>query len=227
VVHTTGAKIFTVILLVICATGLPAQDASARDSDSPATDREGPNRVSYSADRPAATPLAHVGAWEFSLWSREAIGNSAYGDVGDAYMSVAGFRTGYVFARPVIHDRVRGSVEYFFDIVPVFVLTKPGVVYGGGLSPVGFKWNFLNRRQSYVAFSGGGIFSKRNLPPGNTSSFNFTISADAGLSLWSNARQSLGAGAGFWHLSNATLGGSNPSLNCVQFFVEYHWYKPK
>src|SRR5215472_10118505 len=50
-------------------------------------------------------PLSRSGTWDLSVWASQAIGNSAYGDVGDGYVSMAGFRTGYVFARPDLHGR--------------------------------------------------------------------------------------------------------------------------
>ena len=161
------------------------------------------------------------------MWAREAAGNSAYGDVGDAYVSMAGFRTGYVFARPVENGAFRGTLEYFFDIIPVFILTKPQVIYGGGLSPVGFKWNFTRRHQPYLELSLGGILSTRDVPPGDTSSFNFTLTANGGFTILNRPGHALTASVGYWHFSNADMGATNPSLNAFTFGVEYHWFRIK
>jgi hypothetical protein len=155
------------------------------------------------------------------------VGNSANGDVGDAYVSMAGFRTGYVLARLAESGPLRGTLEYFFDVIPVFVLTKPQVTYGGGFSPVGLKWNFDRRRQPYMEFSGGGIFSTRNVPPGNTSSLNFTVAAAGGITIARHQRSALTANVGFWHLSNAHMGLYNPSLNALTFGIEYHWFRAR
>ena len=173
-------------------------------------------------------PLSTRGTWDLSVWAREAIGNSANGDVGDEYVSMAGIRTGYVLGQPVENGRWRGSLEYFFDVIPVFVLTKPKVVYGGGLAPIGLKWNFLgNRRRPYFAMSGGGIFTTRNVPVGNTDNFNFTISAEGGMTIAGNSRHALVGNVGFFHLSNALMGATNPSFNGLSFGIEYHWFKTR
>jgi hypothetical protein len=175
----------------------------------------------------AISPLNETGTWDLSVWVNEAIGNSAYGDVGDGLVSMAGFRTGYVFARPAIHGPMRGTLEYFFVGIPVFVLTKPQAIYGGGISPVGLKWNFENRRQPYLQISLGGILSTRNVPPGDTSNLNFTVSADGGMAIARHENRAITANVGFWHLSNAHMGRTNPSLNALTFGIEYHWYKPR
>lgn len=170
------------------------------------------------------SPLNHTGTWDLSVWVREAVGNSANGDIGDAYVSMAGFSAGYVFAQPVKSGPMRSSLEYYFDIMPVFVLTKPQLIYGAGLSPVGFKWNFAARRQPYLDFSLGGVLGTRDVPAAKSSNLNFTVAADGGATIVRRPRSALTANVGFWHLSNAHMGLTNPSLNALQFGVAYHWY---
>jgi len=226
-IRTTAAKFVAETVVVLCGTLSMAQGTETSVTSESQNLNFQPAGNSALADRPPSSPLAGVGSWEFAVWARQAVGNDANGEFGNDAVSQAGLRVGYVFARPSIHGRVRGSLEYFFDIVPVFLMTKPQTIYGGGFSPVGMKWNFFNYRQSYIALSGGGILSTRNVPPGNTSSLNFTVSASAGMNLWTHARQSFGVSAGYWHLSNARMGDSNPSLNTMQFGIEYRWCKPK
>ena len=163
-----------------------------------------------------------------SIWAREAIGNSAYGDIGDDFVSMAGFRAGYVIAGPIGDGPLRGTPEYFFDVIPVFVLTKPQVIYGGGISPLGLKWNFAkSRRQPYLEMSLGAIVSTRDVPPGDTSNLNFTASVGGGAAIFTDARHALTAGIGFWHFSNAHIGRNNPSLNALQIGIEYHWLRAR
>jgi lipid A 3-O-deacylase PagL len=170
-------------------------------------------------------PLDRPGTWDLSLWATEAVGNSAYGNVGDAYVSMAGFRTGYVLASHFENGPIRGTLEYFFDVIPVFLLTKPQVTYGVGLSPVGLKWNFSARHQPFLEVSGGGVLSTRDVPSGRTSNLNFTVAADGGMTVSHRTNADLTASVGFWHLSNAHMGLTNPSLNALQFGVAYHWYR--
>lgn len=218
-------------LFLCIATGCLLAQATPASSPDPSTtpDSNGAHpTVRSTADSSVLFPSSKPGTWDFSVWASQAVGNSAYGDVGDEYVSMAGFRTGYVFARPVENGAFRGTLEYFFDVIPVFVLTKPKVIYGGGFSPIGFKWNFIGgRRHPFVETSVGGIFSTRNVPPGDTSNFNFTVTVRGGLALVSRPRNAVTASAGFWHLSNAHMGDTNPSLNAFTFGVEYHWFKVK
>src|SRR5215467_6462121 len=101
-------------------------DSAAFQSSAPS-----PQSTAHPTTLPPEYPASEVGTWELSVWVSEAVGNSAYGDVGDIYVSTTGFRTGYVFMRPELRGRLRGTAEYFFDVIPVFVLTKPKVIYGG------------------------------------------------------------------------------------------------
>jgi hypothetical protein len=209
--------------------GLAAQSGQPMSSDSSVAENSDSSTHpgASSPEQSRESPLDQTGTWDLSVWANEAVGNSAYGDVGDNYVSMAGLRTGYVFARPDLHGRLRGTLEYFFDVIPVFVLTKPQVTYGGGASPVGFKWNFTGRREPFVETSLGGIFTTRDVPPGNSSSFNFTVAARGGLSIRSDSRSAITANVGFWHLSNAHIGPTNPSLNALTFGIEYHWFRSK
>jgi hypothetical protein len=226
-----GCAAELMLLLILTSASSLAQSSSVTFADcaasqsSVASPQSKPHPMGSS---PPVHPESEVGTWDLSVWANEAVGNSAYGDVGDAYVSMAGFRTGYVFARPDLHGRPRGALEYFFDVIPVFILTKPKVIYGGGISPVGFRWNFLgSRRQPFVETSLGGILSTRDVPPGDTSKLNFTVTARGGLALISHQRNAITASVGFWHLSNAHMGNTNPSLNAFTFGIEYHWFKSR
>jgi hypothetical protein len=203
--------------------------AQSRAAASAAQGADGvPTAVSTPSNPNASYPLTAIGTWDLSVWAKQEFANSANGDIGDAYVSMAGFRAGYVFGGPAGRGASRGTMEYFFDVIPVFVLTKPQVTYGGGISPIGLKWNFTNgRRHPYLDVSLGGILSTRNVPPGNTSNLNFTVSAGGGAAIFSRERKALTANVGFWHLSNAHIGRENPSLNALEIGIEYHWFKPR
>src|SRR6516165_877998 len=190
------------VVWVLTIEGLAAQSDRALSLDSAIPENGDSNSHPDvpSAEPSHEAPLSQSGTWDLSAWANQAIGNSAYGNVGDVFVSMAGFRTGYVFVQPDLHSRLRGTLEYFFDVIPVFVLTKPKVIYGGGFSPIGFKWNFLaSRRHPYFAMSGGGVFSTRNVPVGNTDNFNFTASVEGGMTIVSDRRHALTGNIGFFH----------------------------
>ena len=218
------------VVWVLTIEGLAAQSDRALSLDSaiPENGDSNSHPDAPSAEPSHEAPLSQSGTWDLSAWANQAIGNSAYGNVGDVFVSMAGFRTGYVFVQPDLHSRLRGTLEYFFDVIPVFVLTKPKVIYGGGFSPIGFKWNFTGgRRHPFVEMSLGAMFSTRDVPPGDTSNFNFTVSTRGGLTILSHPHSALTGSVGFWHLSNAHMGDNNPSLNAFQFGIEYHWFRVK
>jgi len=228
--HLTTYQVFvSALLFLLLASGSTlAQSASPPAPDSAVLRIENPAVVSTASSPPAAFPLSEKGTWDLSVWAREAIGKSAYGNFGDAFVSMAGFRTGYVVAGPAGRGRLRGTLEYFFDVIPVFVLTKPKVIYGGGFSPVGLQWNFVNSRcHPYLEVNVGGIVSTHDVPPGNTSSLNFTANGSAGAAIFADAQHALTANVGYWHLSNARLGRYNPSLNTLEIEIEYHWLRAK
>ncbi len=120
------------------------------------------------------------------------------------------------------------TFEYGFSLVPVFVQTRIQTLYGGGFEPVILRFNsthHLGRAVPYIELAGGGLFTRANLPPGNTSDFNFTARGGGGVQLLRGASQSLDFGCRWFHASNANLGVQNPEFNGIQISFSYHWYK--
>lgn len=172
-------------------------------------------------------PLSRAGTWDLSLWSSVATGANVDSSFGDYVISMSGLRVGRVLHAPLGRGPLRGALEYSFEIMPVFIATQPNVVHGGGISPLGFRWNLggSQRLQPYLELNGGGVFTTRNIPRGDTSSFNFTADAGTGVTIYRNTHQAIGLGLRFWHLSNAHMGNRNPGVNALEFVVSYHWLK--
>jgi hypothetical protein len=175
----------------------------------------------------ATGSLNRNGAWEIEVWAAEATGKEIGGALGNAQISMAAVRFGRV-----VHDKAgegwrRGTLEYTFDAIPVFVTTRPQKVYGGGFAPLGLKWNFDGSRRwhPFVETSGGAIFTPRNVPPGKTDNFNFSATIGPGVMVYTRPGQAVTLSLRFWHLSNAWLGKENPSFNTLQFMVGYSWIK--
>ncbi len=163
--------------------------------------------------------------WEFGAWGAEAVGKSAGQAFGDTQITMAGFHAGRAIHRSAPESGLRRTWEYTFEIEPLFLVTRPRHTYGGGFAPVGLKWNFAprGRYRPFIEFNGGAMFTTRNVPPGNTSSFNFSCSGGTGVMMAVTHTQALSFGVRFWHLSNAYIGNDNPAFNTVQFVVGYHW----
>ena len=78
---------------------------------------------------------------------------------------------------------LRGNLEYGFNLVPIFVTSKTERVYGGGFEPVVVRWisnHQFGRVAPYIELAGGTLFTTSNLPPGDTSSLNFTARGGGG-----------------------------------------------
>jgi Lipid A 3-O-deacylase (PagL) len=152
---------------------------------------------------------------ETQVWTSG--GYSAYG--GELHVGVwnAGLRYGWMLTGPHGPGPLRGSLEYAVDVVPVFVVfQQSGPIYGAGLNPFAFKWNFEThgRHAPYFEIGGGTLFTHEQVPVG-TSRVNFTSGGALGINIPSRK--------GYWfaelrlmHISNASLADRNPGINTLQ-----------
>jgi len=174
------------------------------------------------------SPVGQKGSWDISIWVAGATGEENRNSFTEAQIWTLG-----VFAGKVITDEIGsgwrgGNLEYGFDLVPVFVQSRPERSYGGGLDPVVLRWNSRLRAGAvvpYIELAGGAVLTNSNLPPGKTSSFNFTARGGGGIQIFTKNRQSLDVGCRYYHVSNANLGVQNPEFNGVQITLGYHWFK--
>ena len=93
-------------------------------------------------------------------------------------------------------------------------------VYGFGLFPVFFRWNFdpVSHLQPFVDLAGGFLRTTQAVPAG-TVRFNFMAESGAGLRLFLTKRTALMVGYHFHHLSNADRGPKNPGINSNMLYV--------
>lgn len=176
------------------------------------------------AQSPPDYALFHKNASEVSVRFSEIVMNG-----GTDLLSTSALRFGLVLTDPFGRGRLRGTLEYTLDWLPAIFLTKPKTVYGVGVAPIGFRWNFLGkpRLHPYGELVLGGVLSTSNIPPGNTLNINFTINSGLGLTVFTHSNQMLTVGLDYSHLSNGYLGANNPGLNGIAVIVEYHWLKPR
>jgi Lipid A 3-O-deacylase (PagL) len=163
--------------------------------------------------------------WDFGAWGAEAVGKEVGQAFGETQISMAGFHIGRVIRRASPDSGLRRTWEYTLELQPLFLVTRVQHAYGGGFAPVGLRWNFAprGRYRPYLEFNGGAMFSQKNVPAGNTSTFNFTAALGPGVMWAVNHTQAVSVAIRFWHLSNGYIGESNPSFNTVEFVVGYHW----
>ncbi len=200
----------------------------------------------------AAAPPAHgqggVLRNEFGVWgSYSASAQNIQGSVSNLQFGVVAFR----YAR-ILHSSPGYAIEYTVDIDPVEVsrqntwmsciVESGGVpvgtycpagretVYGGGISPIGWKFNFMRSRrwQPLLASTGGLIASERPIPKDipMATQFNFTFDFQAGVEYFNSSHtRSWSFASKIQHISNASRSSVNPGANIIMFSVGYSFFK--
>lgn len=172
--------------------------------------------------------VGHKGSLDLSVWAAGETGEENTNSFTEAQIWSVGVFVGRVITREHGSGWRRGNLEYAFDLMPVFETFGNQRIHGGGFDPVILRWNSAlhkPRVSPYIELAGGAVITSSNLPPGNTSSFNFTPKGGGGIYLRTRKRQSLDIGLCWSHISNANLGVDNPEFNGVQLTLAYHWFK--
>jgi len=176
------------------------------------------------AQAPPENPI-QKGTWELGLFTGGGIG---LGKSDNTQFFYAGGRAGRVLTSDHFSGIVRGNFEWAVDVMPIYVVFPPeSAVYGGSIKPAIWKWNFTSGKKivPYFAAEGGVVFSRHNIPPGDTSQINFTPGAAFGAHVFVKPKRALLLEVEFGHLSSASLGPHNPGYNgTFTFTVGYGWF---
>ncbi len=167
------------------------------------------------------------GTWELSALGGGGTGlNHAF----NTKFLFAGGRVGRVMTGEHLHGWARGNFEFAADFLPVYVVFAANGqnIYGGSFKPVIFQWNFTGGKKiaPYIQATGGVLFSTSNVPPGHTSTVNFTPQGVFGAHVFVRPKRALLLEAAIVHHSSASLGTQNPGYNASFFFtIGYGWFK--
>ncbi|MFM8534342.1 MAG: acyloxyacyl hydrolase, partial [Acidimicrobiia bacterium] len=109
---------------------------------------------------------------------------------------------------------IRGRFAWGVEAMPVFAQFDPEAMYGIGIAPVVWRWNFPPRRSwsAYAELSMGGMWSSAPLPE-NTGRGNFTAHWGGGVRIRPRGTHAWLVGYRFQHFSNGNQLGSNPGVN--------------
>jgi lipid A 3-O-deacylase len=165
------------------------------------------------------------GGNELQVWTGG--GPSVPGGTANTSIWTAGVRYGWILTRPHGPGFLKGRFEYALDAVPLFlVFQKYNTAYGGGVNPVGLKWDFATRGQivPYLEINGGTLFSTREVPTG-TSDVNFTSAAAFGFHIL-GPKYAWSLEARYLHISNAGLTTPNPGINTVEMRLGFGRFLP-
>lgn len=166
------------------------------------------------------------GRWELGVLAG---GGTGLGKSSGTQFVYAGGRAGLVLTGEHLPGLLHGNFEWAVDVMPLYAVLPPASgIYGGSFKPVIWQWNFTagHKIAPYVAAAGGIVFTRSNVPPGDTSQVNFTPQAVAGTRLFVKPRSALFFEGSLGHLSSASLGNHNPGYNVTLVFtVGYTWFK--
>lgn len=213
-------------LLLACA-GLVSAASAQVDSSSSA-----PQPASSISDLPTGTN-------EFGVWA-------GYSPTSPHGIGITSDRKLFVlngsYAR-VIGNTKTVAIKYTFDVVPVALITQPAetfvtnsgavishnaqTVYGGGLNPIGFQFNFRrgHKWQPFANTHGGFLYFAQQVPVIDSSQYNFTFSLGGGVQVFSGERSSFSLGYRYYHLSNANTGTRNPGVDANLFYAAFTLFK--
>ena len=202
------------IITALVSTLVLAAAVAAQDAPSPAASQD---PLTQSLKKGAVELGALVG------------GGTGLGHSDGTQFVYAGGRAGWVLTGDHLPGWLRGNFEWAVDVMPLYsVLSPGGAIYGGSFKPAIWQWNFTRGRKiaPYVAAAGGIVFSKSNVPPGDTSPVNFTSQFVSGAHLFVKPRRAFFFESAVGHLSSASLGPHNPGYNIsILFTVGYSWFK--
>jgi lipid A 3-O-deacylase len=112
-----------------------------------------------------------------------------------------------------------------------------GTYTGISITPAILRWNMRSghRTSPWIQGAGGLIWTNHKFPPIGpypvpnhlgTSVFNYTPQFGLGFHYFVKPKQSISVSANAVHISNASMGDSNPGVNAsVQFSIGYTWWK--
>ena len=182
------------------------------------------------APAPGAEYALAKGTNEFGLWLGGSPDSSKiFGNVEDRQLFLFALRYGRILAAWDV-----GSLEYTLDVFPAAVFFEPesvrgrSSIYGAGLSPLGFKFNFgqQSRIKPFIAASVGFMYFKDDVPVPRSSRFNFTPELGLGVQLFFTPKTAVTLGYKLHHMSNANTGRSNPGVDSHVIYAGFSFFTP-
>ena len=109
---------------------------------------------------------------------------------------------------------IRGTFAWGVEAMPVFAQFEPAKIYGFGVAPIVWRWNFPPQPSwsAYGELAMGGMWSSQPIPE-DTSRGNFTAHWGGGVRLRPRGSHAVVIAYRFQHFSNGNQLGSNPGVN--------------
>ncbi|MGC1687979.1 MAG: acyloxyacyl hydrolase [Candidatus Acidiferrales bacterium] len=167
----------------------------------------------------------HEWSWESGVYAG---GGTGIGSSQTTQFFLFGLHVGKVLTGTHFPGVLRGNFEFGGEFMPMYeVFTVNNTnVYGVSIKPVILRWNLVhwNKFTPFMQLAGGFLITNQELPPGNTSAFNFTPQGGFGFNVFTKPGEAVKTEFIFGHISNANLGIRNPGINSLFLFeIGYEW----
>lgn len=174
------------------------------------------------------SPVQAKGTKDVELWTGAVAAQHDGSTTFNTDIWMAGARFGHVLTGPHGSGWLRGTLQWDFDVIPIFVVTNLQTAYGAEFDPISLRWNFNHKGRTapYFEMAGGAVLTTAKVPIGDTSKINFVPKVGFGWQFFRHGQRSIDVGIDAWHLSNARTAPRNPSANGILITIGYHWFKP-
>jgi Lipid A 3-O-deacylase (PagL) len=206
------------VVLLLFGFGAAPAVAQTPGSSSPSPQQKGPVID--------PTPLFDVGAQEWMATAGNAWGVVMFHSVGGHRYATQTLSWGRVLTKPHFSGRLRGRFEWAFEMTPVYGQYEPHRLYGFGLSPLVWRWNFepRGRYAPYGELAGGALWTTGPVPD-RTTGANFMAHAGVGLRVFMRSHQALVVGYQLHHISNGNRLDRNPGVNAHNLHIGWAYFK--
>lgn len=200
-----GVVLILIALTVCLAPSLVA--AQAAPADPPATQAAPPVPLE-------ANGLFAVGTSEWMVTGGGAWGVRVFNSAAGYQYVVQTISWGRVLSEPRFRGKLRGRFEWAFEGTPIYAQYHPNRVFGFGVAPLVWRWNFEphGRYAPYAELAGGALWTSDPVPL-RTTTANFTAHAGFGVRRLISRQQALVLAYRFDHISNGNRLDRNPGVN--------------
>ena len=213
-----AAAAAVVLISAHAAAAQPAPVSSDPQQRESSLERSDPN-----PPVPAATPLlaqeAERPQSEWVIGAGAAWAIRIFQSKGDRWYAVQTVSWGRELTRDLGPGVLRGRFAWAIEATPIFAQVRPTHVYGFGVAPVLWRWNFVPRRRwsAFGELAMGGLWSSAPVPEG-TKRANFTAHWGGGVRIAAGGR-GLVLAYRLQHISNGNQLQVNPGVNSHVLFV--------
>lgn len=119
---------------------------------------------------------------------------------------------------------LRGRFVWAAEVTPIFAQYSPSSVYGAGVAPLVWRWNFAPQRRwsAFAELAMGGLWTTEAIPE-NTSRANFTAHWGGGVRVRPRGPHAVLIAYRFQHFSNGNNQSSNPGVNSHVLLVGWSY----